>query len=114
MNISSRKLGDVTILTLDGGLGYDNYKRFKDSIEPFVSQDGLQLVIDLGSITYLSSWGIGSLLSISSKVTKRGGAVAFAGLHGEISEIIHIMRLNTVFHLFDTIEEAAESLAAGA
>ena len=113
MNISSRKLGDVTVLQLDGGLGYDNYKTFKTDIEPHVTQPGLKAVIDLEKITYLSSWGIGALLSISSKIKKNGGAVAFANLHGEISEIIHIMRLNTVFHLYDNVEEAATALGSG-
>lgn len=110
MNISSRKIGDVTILELDGGLGYDNYKTFKEDIAPYVSQEGQKLVIDLEKISYLSSWGIGALLSISSQVKKNGGAVAFANLHGEISEIIHIMRLNTVFNLFDSADEAVASL----
>ena len=111
MNIFSRKLGDATVLELDGGLGYDNYKNFKTNIEPFASQSGLKLVVDLEKITYLSSWGIGALLSLSSRVKKNDGAVAFANLHGEISEIIHIMRLNTVFRLYNSVEEAAAALA---
>ena len=70
MNILSRTIGDVTVLELDGGLGYDNYKTFKANIEPYVTRRNLKLVIDLAKITYLSSWGIGALLSLSSKVRK--------------------------------------------
>ncbi len=111
MKVSQHRIGDVTVLELDGGLGYDNYKNFKAEIEPYVSQPGKKLVIDLSKVTYLSSWGIGALLSLSSRVKKNGGRVVFANLHGEISEIIHIMRLNTIFHLFDSVEDAVKALS---
>lgn len=110
MQISSHELDDVTVIVLDGGLGYDNHQDFKADIEPFTTRACLSAVVDLGSVTYLSSWGIGGLLSLSGKIRKNGGDVAFANLHGEVSDIIHIMRLNTVFDLYDSVDEAATVL----
>ena len=111
MRISQRKIGDVTVLELAGGLGYDNYKRFKENIEPHLSTPNAKVVVDLSKVTYLSSWGIGALLSLSSRIKKNGGQTVFANLHGEISEIIHIMRLHTIFHLYDSVEDAVKALS---
>ena len=110
MQVSRHELDDVTVIVLDGGLGYDNHKAFKADIEPFLSRDGLKAVIDLERVNYLSSWGIGGLLSLSGQIRKNGGDVAFANLHGDISEVIHMMRLNTVFDLYDSVDEAAQVL----
>ena len=75
MKIFSREMDDVTVLTLDGGLGYDNYKTFKKDVEPFVTQPGQSVVVDLDRVTYLSSWGIGALVSLSGEIHKNGGDV---------------------------------------
>ena len=110
MKITSHRLDDVTVILLDGGLGYDNHKVFKQDIEPFVSQSGLKAVIDLDRLTYLSSWGIGSILSLATQIKKNGGDVAFANLHTELSDILHIMRLDTALDLYGSVEEAADML----
>ena len=110
MQITSHQLDDITVILLDGGLGYDNHRVFKQDIQPFVSQPGLRAVIDLDRLTYLSSWGIGSILSLATQIKKNGGDVAFANLHTELSDILHIMRLDTALDLYGTVEEAVDVL----
>jgi len=110
MKITTYDLDDVKVLVLDGGLGYDNHRVFREQIQPITSQPKAKLVVDLQRVSYLSSWGIGSLLSLATSVRRNGGDVAFASLHGGISEVIHMMRLNTVFDLYDSVEEAARVL----
>ena len=110
MQISSRTLDGVIVLDLDGGLGFDNYRQFRDEIEAVAAKPGTKIIVNLEKLSYLSSWGIGSLLSLANRVRKGGGDVAFANLQGNVSDLIHVMRLNTVFDLYDSVEEAAEVL----
>jgi len=110
MDIHERAIGDITILRLDGGLGLDNYREFSRRMDTLISPERKKVIIDLDQLTYLSSWGIGILVSVAGKIRKVGGVVKFANLHSEIAGVLHVMRMDKVLDIYPSVDDAVASL----
>ncbi|MBM4047428.1 MAG: STAS domain-containing protein [Planctomycetes bacterium] len=110
MDIHEKKIGDITVFTLDGGLGLDNYREFSRRMDTLISPERKKVIIDLDQLTYLSSWGIGILVSVAGKIRKVGGVVKFANLHSEIAGVLHVMRMDKVLDIYPSVDDAVASL----
>lgn len=110
MDIHERTIGDITVFRLDGGLGLDNYREFSRRMDALISPEKKKVIIDLNQLTYLSSWGIGILVSVAGKIRKLGGVAKFANLHSEIAGVLHVMRLDKVLDLYPSLDDAVASL----
>lgn len=69
------------------------------------------LIVDLTDTHYLDSSGLSALLAAHRKLMSRQSAlsVVVAPSKQSIARIFQITRLDTVFHIFDSLESALES-----
>ena len=70
------------------------------------SRKNVQVVLDMASVEYLSSAGLGRLVALLKKSMAGGGCLHIATLRAEILELFEVMRLGRIFKIFDTVEEA--------
>jgi anti-anti-sigma factor len=68
--------------------------------------DALHVVIDLGTVTYLSSAGFRPLLSLLREVRKRGGRLVLCGLAELVAEAFIATRLITAGGPMPSVFEA--------
>jgi anti-sigma B factor antagonist len=64
------------------------------------------VVIDLTKVTYLDSSGLAVLIEGMQKVQEYGGKFALAGVQESVQHIFEIARLDQVFQIFPTVDEA--------
>ena len=101
---------EILVLEIDGRLDVTSSEYLLDCIQGHI-EDGVHLfILDCSPLEFISSAGLGTLVRANKRLQDRGGAVALAGVKGIIAEAIHFARLDKVFHLFPTVEEAASSL----
>ena len=72
MRIGYRHVGRILVIELDGGLGYDNFREFSKKVSDLMEKNGDLVVFDLGKCNYLSSWGVGALVSAAGKIRRNG------------------------------------------
>ena len=65
----------------------------------------------MNDVTYMDSSGFGTLLSATKRLRPRGGSIHLVGCNDVIARMLHITRLNTIFGLHASEEEALRSLA---
>ena len=65
-----------------------------------------QVVVDLTKVTYLDSSGLAVLIEGMQNVQEYGGKFAVAGLQESVKHIFDIARLDQVFRIFPTVDEA--------
>ena len=85
-------------------------KNLGDVIE---SKEKVRLVLDMSSVDYLSSAGLGRLVALLKKAMNGGGCLHLAGLRPEIKELFEVMRLTQIFQLFDDADGAFKAFDGG-
>ncbi len=84
---------------------------FQAIIKQLNEQGLAYMVVDLGSIDWISSPGIGALVDAHQRFAKRGAHVLLARVDKRIHNLLIITKLSLVFDAFPSVDEA---LAAGA
>ncbi len=64
------------------------------------------IVVDLTGVTYVDSSGLAALIQGMQNVEEYGGKFAIAGLQDDVRPIFEIARLDQVFQIFPTVDEA--------
>ena len=105
---------DVLILTADGDLDSHVSSVFTEDLQRVIDSGARKLVIDCSRLGYVSSIGIASLIRLYKKIVERGGQVMLVGVKGPLARLLDITRLNQVFQIHPTLEDALEALRTGA
>jgi len=108
MEIHERPSGiqGVTLLALDGGLDHTNTDTFVQAMYKALDEGSSCVVLDLGRLSYISSWSLGNLVRVHHHFAARGGRVAFANLHSAVASILRLSHLDRLFDLYPTVEAA--------
>ena len=95
LNISERQAGDVTILDMSGKVTIGEGKK--------------KILLNLGSVGYVDSSGIGELVSSFTAVNKESGSLRLLNLTQKIQDLLAITKLLTVFDVYENEGEALSS-----
>jgi len=75
------------------------------------SQDQPKVLISFTNVDHLSSAALGTLITINNKIRGRDGQLRLAEIDPQIYEVFVITKLNKLFQIFDTSEQAMASFA---
>ncbi len=75
------------------------------------SQDEPKVLISFTNVDHLSSAALGTLITINNKIRGRDGQLRLAEIDPQIYEVFVITKLNKLFQIFDTSEQALASFA---
>jgi anti-sigma B factor antagonist len=113
MDISERKVGDVTIIDLSGKMvASENLGRLKDKVTSLIFQGEKRIVLNLGNVSYVDSSGLGEMVACHGSAVRNGGEVKLANVGKRINDLLVMTRLLTVFDSHDTEEAAVKSFSA--
>lgn len=108
--VISRKTGPVRIIKVTGRLDpADGADQLFESIQRFVEEGEVDFLIDLRSVTYISSTGVGSLIKCYRSVLKMKGHVKLLSPSQSVRNILAISKLDGVFEIFSDESEALAS-----
>ena len=110
ITIEERLVGHVTILDIVGRLTIDEAaEHLKDKISSLISQNRLQLVLNLARVPYIDSGGLGQIVASYGSVKRAGGTVKLLNVNSRNHDLLSITRLVTLFETFDSEAEAVRS-----
>ena len=110
MKIKQEAKGNVYIIRLSGQLmGGPDADAVRETILSILNQGYKNLLVDLKDISWVNSTGLGILISSHITVSNNGGHLRLMRVSKRIDSIFMVTRLNTVFQVFDTEEEALAS-----
>ena len=67
------------------------------------------IVVNLESVEYIDSSGLATLVECLQGAKKYGGRLSLTGMNENIKDIFVMTRLDTIFEVFDTEEDALGS-----
>lgn len=110
MKITERKIGDVTVLDIEGKilLGEGNVQ-LKRKIDELVERNEIKVVLNLDQVPYMDSGGLGEIVRSYTTATRVGGNLKLLNSTKRISDLLTITKLITVFEVFESEEAAVQS-----
>lgn len=88
--IQAEQADGVLIARLDGRIDGQNAQDFQRALEGLLADKEVNLLLDLGKVSFLSSAGLGVLLSIARQLHKRAGKIAVCSLSDSIRGVFLI------------------------
>ena len=110
MTLTERRVGDVTVLDLNGRLVLDEGDAvLRQRVRALVEEGRPRIVLNLRDVTYIDSCGIGALIATFVSVRRKGGDMRMVHLTTRSRRLMEISKLMTVFRIFDAEDEALAS-----
>lgn len=109
MSFTISKQGDVSIVAIDGQLIVSNRQELKQQMLDDLDGGARKLLVDFTKTGYIDSSGLGVLVSLSKKIRDQGGALRLAGLNDDLRTLFELTKLDTLFQISETREQALAS-----
>ena len=84
----------------------------KDKVQSLLQQDRRQILVDLASVSYVDSAGLGELVQAYATTKNRGGALKLVNVTKRLKDLLVVTKLLTVFDTFDDEASALASFTA--
>lgn len=99
----------VLIVSLEGKVLEETIlKKLLSDIEAQLASVKGKLVIDLQKLDYINSTGINFFIKSLTKARVNNGDMILSGAQGSVQTVVQISKMNEVFTMTETIEEAIE------
>jgi anti-sigma B factor antagonist len=106
LHFSERKEGQVHYLFMEGDLiGDEVGPRIAELVNDSVEADIKTVVIDLEKVRYISSSGLGLLITLLTKMKNAGGELFLTAPSEHVKKLLLITKLNGIFTVVESIKE---------
>lgn len=107
--MNTEPFGDSLVVTmevsrLDSSVAVD----FKNQVFGFIDSGNTDLVIDMSNVEFVDSSGLGAMVSGLKKLGSTG-SMAVVALTPAVSKMFEMTRLNRVFSIHDSCQQALEA-----
>ncbi len=108
MSFQVSKSGEVTVVEVEGQLIVGNRQELKQKVLEQLENGDRKFVIDFSNTGYIDSSGLGVLVSLSKKIREQGGELRLSRLNEDLRTLFELTKLDTLFKIADTKEQALE------
>ncbi len=106
LEIAVRRKAETAVVRISGSASMDVCDRIRDELIPLAEGDVRLIVLDLADLDFICSEGLGAIVAAYLKSVNRGGSVRLAQPSKAARELLTITKLDKLFHVFASVEEA--------
>jgi anti-sigma B factor antagonist len=109
MKFETETRSETLLVRLPGStLDASKSNEFRRDIMPLL-QSSRHIIFDLGQLTFIDSSGLGAILSCLREINGMHGDLKLCRMQKTVRVLFEMVRMNRVFDIHDTPEEAAAS-----
>jgi anti-sigma B factor antagonist len=114
IRISERRTGDVTVIALAGEMLVDDGDlALRQRVHELLDEGRVKILVDLAEVTHIDSAGVGMMVAKQKTAREHGGDVKLVHLTSRSQRLLALMKLASVFEVFETEDEAVRSFGSG-
>ncbi|MGM0608023.1 MAG: STAS domain-containing protein [Candidatus Muiribacteriota bacterium] len=106
----SEPIEGITVFSFSGDLTEEVTESLKEDFVNIFKKNSPYFVVDLRGVDYINSSGLGFLANMLKTARKNNGDIKLSNVKPFIKNILDISKLTKVFDIFDSNEEAIQSL----
>lgn len=110
LEIEQREKEGIVVLDVKGGLVVgDPASALRDKLRQLLADKRYNVVLNLASVDYIDSTGLGAMVVCFTSLRKAGGKLVLLNLNRRQIELLVLTKLSTVFEIFDDEQAAVNS-----
>lgn len=110
MRIKTSEKYSAVIIELKGNvIGGPDSEEFSKLLHSYIDEGKKNIVVDLKSVKFMNSSGLGMLISGFTTVKNGGGSFKLANATEKINSLLIITKLITIFENYNSVDEALKS-----
>jgi anti-anti-sigma factor len=106
VTIDRRQISDQVVFLVSGRMDAENAPQFEQQCRASIDEGLTGLVVDLGELSYISSMGLRSFVSLGKTLQDKGGALRICCLNGLVKQVFDITGLVRSFPVYESVEAA--------
>ena len=110
MNIDVNVEGKTYILRLAGRWDAFSASAFEQRCAGLLEEGMRNVVIDMGQVDYLSSFGLRAMLNLGKTLEPLGGNIVVAELQPQVSKVFRGSGFDRLFRDFPSVESATKAI----
>lgn len=111
MKIHSEDCGQSKILKVAGKVDILTSSEIRAELSEVARAKIKILVVDLGGVVYMDSSGLATFLEGLKSMKEYGGVLRLVNVPERIDKVLKLMKLDQVFEIFETIDDAVVNKA---
>lgn len=100
----------TTVCRIDGDIDISSSPDFKKYFDKLTSQKTPKIVVELSRVAYVDSSGLATLVGVLKNMRTYGGRMRLAGMSPKIKSLFEITKLDKLFEISSSEEEAVSGL----
>ncbi|MFA7005480.1 MAG: STAS domain-containing protein [Verrucomicrobiia bacterium] len=108
MKLTCSKSGAASVIKVADRLDAQSGPDFEKACDRLIQEGEKLFVIDLESLSYISSAGLRSLLVLGNRLKETGGSMRICCLGGIVKQVFAAAGFTSIFPVFDSVAAAAQ------
>lgn len=110
LEVAVDRCGGGTVVHLRGAATMDRLDDLRERLDAVASPPAGPLVVDLSELTFITSAGLGLLISAYVRCRRRGRPMHLVNPAPPIREILQVTRLTDLFSIVPTVDAAVHAV----
>lgn len=110
MSLNVETVGSVNVVTLEGRLVTEVAQQLKGDFDDLAARMPAVTVLDMSRVGFMSSYLVGVLVALYTRLAEKGLSVHLAGLDARQRLVLKVSDLERYFTFHDNREEALAAL----
>ena len=106
MSFTLRRVGNATVVDVDGQLIVGNRHELKEMVLEELEGGVRHFIVDFARTGYIDSSGLGVLVGLSKRVRGLDGTLQLTSLNQDLMRLFELTKLDTLFQIRGSLEEA--------
>jgi anti-sigma B factor antagonist len=109
MKVDIKDYKGVKVITPSGDIDMYSSPLLRKELLNLVNKKVVYLLVDLSGISYIDSSGIATFVEGLKGMMTYGGRLKFFGIPERVMEILSFAKLDRVFEIYESIEDAVKN-----
>jgi anti-sigma B factor antagonist len=106
MKVETRILETAAVVDISGDVDMSTSPRLRRALIDLTDDRQKRIVVNLGSVGFLDSSGIATLVQALKEARPFGGEVRLASPSTNVLRVLKLSNLSALFPIFDSVDEA--------
>lgn len=112
LEVNIRRAGKVPVVDLAGDVDTFTCSKLRETIVNLINEGDFRVVIDMAEVNYIDSSGLGTIIGGLGRVKEQNGSLALSGVTPRVERVLRVTGLNSLLPIYETENDAIESLQA--